>query len=394
MPLVTTKQMLLDAQAGNYAVGAFNVENMEMVMAVMEAAEELKSPVIMQTTPSTVKYAGLDFFLANVKAAAERASVPVAMHLDHGSSFELAMQAYRTGYTSIMIDGSHGSFEENVAVSKAVADACAPSGIPVEAELGKVGGKEDDLDGGDDNPYTDPAQAVEFVKQTGVTSLAVAIGTAHGVYKGEPKLDLDRLSEIRKVVDIPLVLHGTSGVPDATVTECVNRGICKVNYATDLRIAFTNGVEKVFEENKIEAVLNFAGYKAVGESIQKPLEYYHNNISGCLVLLETMKKYGVKKFIFSSSATVYGEPERIPLTEDCKIGGTTNPYGSSKLFIEQILKDLYASDNSWDICILRYFNPVGAHESGLIGEEPQGIPNNLMPYIARVEAGDSQEPPL
>lgn len=113
----------------------------------------------------------------------------------------------------------------------------------------KVGGKEDDLDGGDDNPYTDPAQAVEFVKQTGVTSLAVAIGTAHGVYKGEPKLDLDRLSEIRKVVDIPLVLHGTSGVPDATVTECVNRGICKVNYATDLRIAFTNGVEKVFEEN-------------------------------------------------------------------------------------------------------------------------------------------------
>lgn len=267
MPLVTTKQMLLDAQAGNYAVGAFNVENMEMVMAVMEAAEELKSPVIMQTTPSTVKYAGLDFFLVNVKAAAERASVPVAMHLDHGSSFELAMQAYRTGYTSIMIDGSHGSFEENVAVSKAVADACAPSGIPVEAELGKVGGKEDDLDGGDDNPYTDPAQAVEFVKQTGVTSLAVAIGTAHGVYKGEPKLDLDRLSEIRKVVDIPLVLHGTSGVPDATVTECVNRGICKVNYATDLRIAFTNGVEKVFEENP--DVIDPKKYNAAGKECVK-----------------------------------------------------------------------------------------------------------------------------
>ena len=139
-------------------------------------------------------------------------------------------------------------------------------------------------------------------------------------------------------------------------------------------------LEKVFEENDIEAVLNFAGYKSVGESVRKPLEYYDNNISGCLVLLETMQKYGVKKFVFSSSATVYGEPERIPLTEDCKTGGTTNPYGTSKLFIEQILKDLYASDNSWDICILRYFNPVGAHESGLIGEEPQGIPNNLMPY--------------
>ena len=147
-------------------------------------------------------------------------------------------------------------------------------------------------------------------------------------------------------------------------------------------------LEKVFEENKdIEAVMNFAGYKAVGESSKKPLEYYTNNISGALVLLETMKKYNVKKFIFSSSATVYGEPERIPLTEDCKIGGTTNPYGTTKLFIEQILKDLYASDNSWDIVILRYFNPIGAHESGLLGEEPQGIPNNLMPYVVRVAAG-------
>ena len=267
MPLVTTKEMLLDAQKGSYAVGAFNVENMEMVMAVMEAAEELKSPVIMQTTPSTVKYAGLDYFLANVKAAAERVSVPVAMHLDHGSSFELAMQAYRTGYTSIMIDGSHESFEGNIAVSKAVADACAPSGIPVEAELGKVGGKEDDLDGGDDNPYTDPEQAVEFVKRTGVNSLAVAIGTAHGVYKGEPKLDLGRLSEIRKVIDIPLVLHGTSGVPDETVTECVNRGICKVNYATDLRIAFTKGVKEVFGENP--DVIDPKKYNAAGKKYVK-----------------------------------------------------------------------------------------------------------------------------
>ena len=150
-------------------------------------------------------------------------------------------------------------------------------------------------------------------------------------------------------------------------------------------------LEKVFEENKIDAVLNFAGYKAVGESVKKPLEYYENNVSGCIVLLETMRKYNVKKFVFSSSATVYGQPERIPLTEDCKVGGTTNPYGTSKLFIEQILKDLYNSDNSWDICILRYFNPVGAHESGLIGEEPQGVPNNLMPYVVRVAAGELKE---
>ena len=248
MSLVTTKKMLLDAQANGYAVGAFNVENMEMVMAVVSAAEEQKSPVIMQTTPSTVKYADFDYFYANVKVAAEKASVPVAIHLDHGNSFDLAMKAYRTGYTSIMIDGSHGGFEDNIALTKSVVEVCKNGNVPVEAELGKVGGKEDDLDGGDGG-YTNPQEAKEFVERTGVDSLAVAIGTAHGVYKGEPKLDLDRLSEIRALVDIPLVLHGTSGVPDEVVTECVDRGICKVNYATDLRIAFTKGVKKVLDEN-------------------------------------------------------------------------------------------------------------------------------------------------
>ena len=152
-----------------------------------------------------------------------------------------------------------------------------------------------------------------------------------------------------------------------------------------------DALNKVFEENKIDAVINFAGFKAVGESVQKPIEYYTNNISGALNLLDVMRKHNVKKFVFSSSATVYGNPEKIPLTEDCKIGGTTNPYGTSKLFIEQILKDVYASDNSWDIIILRYFNPVGAHESGLIGEDPKGIPNNLMPYIAKVATKELKE---
>lgn len=152
-----------------------------------------------------------------------------------------------------------------------------------------------------------------------------------------------------------------------------------------------DALSKVFEENEIDAVLNFAGYKSVGESVQKPIEYYENNISGALVLLETMKQYEVKKFIFSSSATVYGEPEMIPITEECKVGGTTNPYGTSKLMIEQMLQDIYRSDNSWDIAILRYFNPIGAHESGLIGEVPNGIPNNLMPYVTRVANGTLQE---
>lgn len=146
-------------------------------------------------------------------------------------------------------------------------------------------------------------------------------------------------------------------------------------------------LNKVFTENKIDAVLNFAGFKAVGESVKKPIEYYMNNISGALVLLDVMRAHNCKKFIFSSSATVYGDPATMPITEEFPTGGTTNPYGTTKLFIEQILKDIYNSDNTWDICILRYFNPVGAHESGLIGEEPQGIPNNLMPYVARVAAG-------
>ena len=150
-------------------------------------------------------------------------------------------------------------------------------------------------------------------------------------------------------------------------------------------------LEKIFQENKIESVINFAGFKAVGESVEKPLEYYHNNVYGAITVLEVMKKHNVKNFIFSSSATVYGDPERIPIDENCKIGGTTNPYGTSKLFIEQILQDLYKSDNTWNIVILRYFNPVGAHESGLIGEEPKGIPNNLMPYIVRVAAGILKE---
>lgn len=150
-------------------------------------------------------------------------------------------------------------------------------------------------------------------------------------------------------------------------------------------------LEKVFIENEIGQVINFAGFKAVGESVAKPLEYYTNNVYGALNLLQIMKKYNVKDFVFSSSATVYGDPERIPIDEECRVGGTTNPYGTSKYMIELILKDLYKSDPTWNIVILRYFNPIGAHKSGLIGEEPQGIPNNLLPYITRVANGTLKE---
>ncbi len=247
MPLVTSKWMLEDAQKRGYAVGAFNVENMEMIKAVIAAAQELKAPVMLQTTPSTVKYAGLSMYAAMAAAEAEKASVPVCIHLDHGSSFELAVQAIKAGYTSVMIDGSKEPFEENVAVSKRVADVAKACGIPVEAELGKVGGKEDDLEAEADT-NTDPMEAKEFVERTGITSLAVAIGTAHGFYVGTPVLDKERLSEIRKVVDIPLVLHGASGLSDEDVSDCVKRGICKVNFATELRAAYTAAVKKLLEE--------------------------------------------------------------------------------------------------------------------------------------------------
>lgn len=149
----------------------------------------------------------------------------------------------------------------------------------------------------------------------------------------------------------------------------------------------SNILNQIFSENKIDCVIDFAAYKAVGESVKMPIEYYTNNVSSVLTLLSVMKKFNCKRIVFSSSATVYGDPESVPITEESKTGGTTNPYGTSKLFVEQILKDLYKSDNTWDICILRYFNPIGAHSSGLIGEEPNGIPANLMPYISKVASG-------
>ena len=244
MPFVSTGEMLKKAQEGAYAVGAFNAENMEMVQAIIAAAEAENAPVMIQTTPGTLKYAGPKCFAGLVSRLAAAAKVPVALHLDHGNSYELAEACAREGYTSLMIDGSKLPFEDNIALTRrVVAMAC---GLPVEAELGTVGGKEDGMEA--KPQYTDPEEAAEFVSRTGISSFAVAIGTAHGVYKGEPKLDLDRLSQVRARVEIPLVLHGTSGVPVDQVQECIRRGICKVNYATDLRIAFTAGVKKAIAE--------------------------------------------------------------------------------------------------------------------------------------------------
>ena len=248
MSLVTSKEMLLRAQKEGYAIGAFNVENMEMAQAVIAAAEEQRAPVIIQTTPGTVKYASLSLYMANVRALAEKATVPVVMHLDHGNSFELAAQALRAGYTSIMIDGSKLPLEENIALTKRVVDMCAPSGIPVEGELGHVGGKEDDTvcqDAG----YTVPSEAIRFEAETGVSSMAVGVGTAHGIYAKTPVLNTELISTLKGILKVPMVLHGASGVPYEAVKDCISRGICKVNFATELRIAYTKGVKKAIEDN-------------------------------------------------------------------------------------------------------------------------------------------------
>ena len=254
MALVNTKQMLLDAQKNHYAIGAFNIENMEMMQAVITAAELEKLPVILQTTPSTLKYADTALFAAMAEALAKKASVPVAMHLDHGSSFELCEIAAKDGYTSLMIDGSKLPLQENIELAKKVVElaktfAYAPT---VEAELGKLGGKEDDLEVKEgEDMCTDPEEAIEFIEKSGVDSLAVAIGTAHGFYKGTPKLEFERLAAIRDAVSVPLVLHGSSGVPDEDVKKAITLGVCKVNFATELRVAYTDAARKIIADESV-----------------------------------------------------------------------------------------------------------------------------------------------
>lgn len=251
--LITLKEMLGEAQKNGYAVGAFNTNNMEIVQSIVESAEEERSPVILQASQGGLKYAGIQYITAMVKAAAEQASVPVALHLDHGTSFEQIMQCIRHGFSSVMIDGSKHPLEGNIALTAKVVEAAAPVGVSVEGELGKIGGTEDDISVDEkDALFTNPEEASLFVEKTGVDALAIAIGTAHGPYKGEPKLDFDRLEEIKKRVAIPLVLHGASGVSDDSICRAIEIGICKINIDTDIRQAFARAVTRVLQENPQE----------------------------------------------------------------------------------------------------------------------------------------------
>lgn len=253
MALVPVTDLLLRAERGGYAVGAFNANNMEIVQAIVEAAEKEKSPVIMQASQGAIKYAGLEYITGMVKIASESSHVPVALHLDHGTDFDQVVRCIRSGFSSVMYDGSKLPLEENIAITNKVLEITRPIGVSVEAELGKIGGTEDDIHVSErEAMYTDPEEARYFVEKTGVESLAIAIGTAHGQYKGDPKLDFDRLQKIKSLVKIPIVLHGSSGVSDESLRRAIALGVRKVNIDTNIREAFVWELRRRMEENPKE----------------------------------------------------------------------------------------------------------------------------------------------
>ena len=272
MALVTTKEMFKKAYEGGYAIGAFNINNMEIIQAITEAAEELRSPVILQLSAGARKYAKHEYLVALAQAAIKDTGVDLALHLDHGADFEICKACIDGGFTSVMIDGSHYSFEENVALTKQVVDYAHAHGVVVEGELGKLAGIEDDVKvAADDAMYTDPGEVEEFVSRTGVDSLAIAIGTSHGAYKfkGEPKLRFDILEDIsRRLPGFPIVLHGASsvipelveeinacggnldgarGVPEELLRRAASMAVCKINIDSDIRLAMTAGIRRVMK---------------------------------------------------------------------------------------------------------------------------------------------------
>lgn len=253
MSLVSSTEMLRRARAEGYCIGAFNVHTLEMLQAVVEAAQEARSPLILQTTVGTVKHLGPEYVAAIARVAAASVQVPIALHLDHCHDYELIERCIQAGYTSVMIDASMHPFTQNVELTKRVVELAHRTGVNVEAELGKVGGVEDELVVEEaDAVLADPQECEEFAALTGVDTLAPAIGTAHGMYKGEPKIAFSRLEQIAGRVGVPLVLHGGSGIPEEQVKRAVSLGMAKMNVATELRIAFSNAIKEVFGENPEE----------------------------------------------------------------------------------------------------------------------------------------------
>src|SRR5690625_3724184 len=248
-----TKEMLEKARKEGYAVPAFNIHNLETIQVVVEAAVQLKSPLILAATPGTMDYAGRSYIQAIAENAAKENDIPIALHLDHHETIESIEQSLQLGVKSVMIDGSQYSFGDNIALTKRVVAKAHQYGATVEAELGKLVGQEDDIIvKAEDAEYTDPDLAKEFVKQTNIDSLAVAIGTGHGVYETTPKLDFERLAKIKELVDIPLDLHGASGISKEEVQKCIALGCAKVNISTELKIPFSRALREFLIENPNE----------------------------------------------------------------------------------------------------------------------------------------------
>lgn len=305
MPLVNTAEMFKKAYEGKYAIGAFNVNNMEIIQGIVAAAHEEKSPLILQVSAGARKYANPIYLRKLVEAAIEDTDLPIALHLDHGESFEICKQCIDDGFSSVMFDGSALPFEENIRITKQVVEYAHAKGVSVEAELGKLAGVEDDVKvKAEDATYTDPDQAVEFVERTGVDSLAIAIGTSHGAYKfkGEPKLDFERLEKISSLLPgYPLVLHGASsvleeyvamcnafggsipgakGVPEDMLAQASKLGVCKINVDTDLRLAMTAAIRKCLAENPSE----FDPRKYLGpgrDAIKQVVQHKIKNVFNC-----------------------------------------------------------------------------------------------------------------
>lgn len=253
MSLVNLKYLMERAEAGKYAVGAFNCNNMEIIQAIVEAAVEENSPVIIQASQGAIKYAGLNYIVALVKTAAEGSDIPICLHLDHGTDFQQVKDCIDEGFTSVMYDGSKHPLEENIRITNEVLKIARAKNVSVEGELGKIGGTEDDVHVEEkDAMFTNPKEAKYYVDNTGVDALAVAVGTAHGQYKGVPKLRYDILQEIKNLVDTPIVLHGSSGVPDEAIRKAIEIGVRKINIDTNIREAFVKGVHKAIQENPQE----------------------------------------------------------------------------------------------------------------------------------------------
>lgn len=302
MPLVTTTEMFKKAMKEHYAIGAFNVNNMEIMQGIVWAANEEKSPVILQASGSAIKYAGHNYLLKLVEAAVEETNIPIALHLDHGANFEICKECIDGGFTSVMIDASKYDFEENVALTKQVVDYAHSKGVVVEAELGTLAGIEDEVNVSEnDAMYTNPDQAYEFVQRTGCDSLAIAIGTSHGAYKfkGEPNLRFDILQKVKeRLPDTPIVLHGAStvipeylemcnkygadipgakGVPHEMLKKAGELGVSKINVDTDLRLAMTGSIRKVFSEKPSE--FDPRKYMGVGrDEIKKMVQNKIHNV--------------------------------------------------------------------------------------------------------------------